>query len=135
MSLSPIELSYLAGFFDGEGCVGVKKPSPKRGQHMPYATVSQVRPEVLQRFKSAFGGNIRFAAKCGKNGIWCWHHAGAKGVVPFLREIEPYLLVKRAEAQVVIEAFSVMVRVKKAGTPAEIIDIREAARLRVMGMR
>lgn len=135
LSLSPTELAYLAGFFDGEGCVGIKKPSKKRGQHAPYVTVSQLRPEVLQRFKAAFGGNIRFAHRCGKNGIWAWQTTGMKGVIPFLDQIEPYLLVKRAEAQVVIDAFKPKVRGRKAGIPAEIIDIREAARVRVMGMR
>lgn len=133
--MSTAKLAYFAGFFDGEGCVGIKKPSTRRTSHSPYVTVSQVRPEVLLQLKATFGGGIHFASKCGKNGIWCWQMAGSKRVLEFLRQIEPYLVVKKAEAQVVMGAFRVHVRVKKSGTPAEIIELREAARLRVMGMR
>jgi len=129
------ELAYFAGFFDGEGCVGIKKPSNRRNCHAPYISVSQVRPEVLLKLKAAFGGNVRFASKCGKNGIWCWQVVGMKRVLEFLRLIEPYLIVKKAEAQVVVEAFKSRVHAKKLGTPPEITNIRESARLRVMGMR
>lgn len=129
------ETAYFAGFFDGEGCVGIKKPSARRRSHLPYVTVSQVRPEVLLRMKAVFGGNIHFAKHCGKNGIWCWQMGGSKRVLEFLRQLEPFLIVKKAEAQVVMSAFAVHVRVKKKGTPAEIVDLREAARRRVMEMR
>lgn len=133
--MTEVELAYFAGFFDGEGCVGIKKPCRRKQLHTPYATVSQVRPEVLLRIKASFGGNIYFAKKCGKNGIWCWQTSGIKNTIPFLRALEPYLVVKKAEAQVVIDAFMVNVNARKAGTPVAITDGREAARLRVMGMR
>jgi hypothetical protein len=128
-------LAYLAGFFDGEGSVGIQKYCRSRPWHTPYATVSQVRPDVLQQFKEAFGGTIYFNKSGGKNGIWTWQIKSHKLVLDFLKTLLPYLLVKRAEAEVVLEAFRESVAHKQAGTPARIFDLREASRLKVMGMR
>lgn len=133
--ISEVEAAYIAGFFDGEGCVGIKRPSRKRNLHCPYATISQVRAEVLHRIKSLVGGHICFNKGGGKNGIWCWQSSGIKHTARFLKTIEQHLIVKKAEAQVVLEAFRVVTNVKRLGTPAQVIQLREAARVRVMGMR
>lgn len=129
------EAAYFAGFFDGEGCVGIKKPSKQRQLHQAYATVSQVRVEVLRKMKASFGGNIHFSKSGGTNGIWCWQSSGILHTIRVLKTLLPYLVVKKAEAEVVIEAFQLVTSARKFGTPSHIVDLREAARLRVMGMR
>ncbi len=69
-----LQLAYMAGFFDGEGCIGIRKPSRSPSE-------------------------------------------------------------KRAEAQIIIDAFADRVVQRKAGVPLEMLAKRESARLRIMAMR
>jgi len=133
--LTQIELAYLAGFFDGEGYVSISRQYRVRTQHQPRMSVTQVRPAVLHKFEIAFGGVVRHRPKLGKSGAWEWYACGMKTCIPALTLLEPFLIVKKAEAQVVIAAFQQRVKVTKLGTPPEMVALREAARIRVMGMR
>lgn len=45
-------LAWAAGFYDGEGSVGLSGP----GGRYPQLRISQCHPEVLQRFRLAVGG-------------------------------------------------------------------------------
>lgn len=50
------ELAWAAGFFDGEGCVGIVRAHEKF-ERLPFVTVSitQAHREVLDRFRAAVG--------------------------------------------------------------------------------
>ena len=131
----------MAGFFDGEGCIGIKKTYTRKGadvskrwvkthNHSPYITISQVRPAVLHLIQDLFGGSIYFnKGVAGANGIWCWQRGGSKSVLAFVRAVRPYVIVKAEECDIVAAAFDEMVRVKKAGTPQSVVDKREEARI------
>jgi hypothetical protein len=57
------ERAWAAGFFDGEGCVSVRRD--KSIKHLsgryPVLSINQTDPKVLERFQNAVGGigNIR----------------------------------------------------------------------------
>src|SRR5690348_6559177 len=117
--VDPNDLSYMAGFFDGEGTVGIKfiKSSRKVPLHSPYVTVSQVTPGVLRWMREYFGGSIYLKPPSAKGqGIWCWQ-LSQRLAINFLKEIQPYLRIKKAEAELVIEAFQERVVNKRAGVP------------------
>lgn len=127
-------VAYIAGFFDGEGSVGIKVEKRKRPCYSPYATVSQVRPEVLFWIRSIFGGSIRFNAKCGKNGIWTlW--LSSRMALEMMRSLRPYLRVKGAEVDLILEAFSKKTINRKAGVPEEVQELRRNNRAKVIALR
>ena len=129
------DLAYAAGFFDGEGSVGIKMHKGKRGLfHTPYATVSQVRPEVLIWMRELFGGSIRFNEQGGKNGIWALQ-LSARKALNMLRALLPFLKVKKQEAQLVLEAFERKTINRVAGVPQDLQDLRQGNRLKIMALR
>ncbi len=100
-------LAYLAGFFDGEGCVGVYK----KGQHKNHEvriSIAQVDPKPIQLFQSVFGGNIgiqkgNYENRFGIKDLFRLQYTGnrAKDV---LANLYPYLIVKREKAAVALES-------------------------------
>jgi hypothetical protein len=99
-------LAYFAGLFDGEGCVNVTEVKPKPGRRSPtfqtLARVSMTDQRSLHLPLDSFGGTIRLTSKVGARPIWVWrvYHKTAK---PFLEAILPYLVVKRLQAELLIE--------------------------------
>lgn len=130
-----LERAYFAGFFDGEGSVGIKRTSKKRKVHGPYVTVSQVRPDVLTKFRSIFGGSLSFRSRAAKNGIWCWQASGAAHCLLVLESLIPYMIVKKAESQAVVDTFQFKVHSRKAGLPENVVSFREEMMERIKAMR
>ena len=95
-----ISLQYLAGFFDGEGCVSSELRT--EGRKAPYLRVSvtQKHPEILQEFKRRFGGWIgekRKGAVIGR--CFMWQACTAKAYY-LLQALLPFLQVKHRQAVV-----------------------------------
>lgn len=90
------ELAYLAGFFDGEGSVGVYG-SASRSYHLR-ASVGGTDERSIRRFMAHFGGTVSFEPK--KNNwrpVWKWAVTGREAKVA-LRALMPFLSVKREQA-------------------------------------
>jgi intein/homing endonuclease len=99
-------LAYFAGLFDGEGCINVAEVKPRPGRRSPsFQTVAQVSMtdrRSLDLLLDSFGGSIRRTNKVGARPIWVWrvYHKAAK---LFLEDILPYLVVKKLQAELLIE--------------------------------
>lgn len=52
------EIAYLAGFFDGEGCIRIKKPTTGSAFHI-IAHVTNSNKSILDRYVVLFGGKVR----------------------------------------------------------------------------
>ncbi len=104
--ISETELAYFAGLFDGEGCVNIVEVKPKPGRHSPtfqtLAQVSMTDRRSLDLLIGSFGGRIRLSTKEGSRPIWVWraYHKNAK---KFLEDVLPYLVVKKHQAELLIE--------------------------------
>lgn len=90
-----LRLAYLAGFFDGEGCV-----YPRNGLQV---SASQVDRRPLDMLQALFGGTIKTPALVeGRRQMYYWVRYGKPAAVA-LRALLPWLVVKREQVEWAIE--------------------------------
>jgi hypothetical protein len=133
-----MDLSYLAGFFDGEGNVTICNQAAT-GRQLPRlslrVTVAQTDLAIIVEFKRCFGGNIQpYKRRSVKHSpTWAWvgaHNIGAA----CLEALLPYLRGKKRDAEIGI-AFQNMTRSagrKWARVTPEARMEREALRLQLI---
>lgn len=108
-----IDHAYAAGLFDGEGCVMIARArsgtaprgsTTKRIYHRLDLSVGQVDRRPLLWLQTRYGGRIDPVPK--KRGIGeqlCWQwRLGPRAAEMFLRQVLPYLIVKREQAEVAL---------------------------------
>lgn len=85
-------MAYLAGFFDGEGSIGIA------GGSLCARVTNTYRP-ILERFKSAFGGTVSVHStgdeKSRLSWVWTCYGDNAQRALEYL---EPLLIEKGAQA-------------------------------------
>ena len=106
----PIEaVCYAAGFFDGEGSIDIRYECKAHKNGKRYerfylrVCVVQIVREPLDMLVSLWGGSISRRA----NGVHTWVATTASAAA-FLRDVSPYLVVKKLEAQIGIELQATM---------------------------
>lgn len=105
--MSPIDIAYAAGFFDGEGYIGICG-SASNGSLCLQIEVTQVDPRPLQFMASKFGGVVKHRVwaqyKSKRNSrpsfVWRLH---AKTAINFLQQIYPYLIHKKDQADLAFQ--------------------------------
>ena len=90
------ELAWMAGFFDGEGCVGVQ--AKRGGYHRLFASVSQCVREPLELFVDHFGNRIAVGSRAGHVDVYKYNIQG-KRAGRMLEALYPYLIVKARVAK------------------------------------
>ena len=97
---------YVAGLFDGEGFARIfKKSKGKSVGYYPAVGIGMTHYPVIKMLHKEFGGHLnenRHDLRNAKHRIqFCWgiHN---QGVAPFLRRIQPYVIVKREEIDLVL---------------------------------
>jgi len=98
----PLDLAYVAGFIDGEGCFDFVK---SRKSITPRIVVVNTNKEIIEEFKSNFGGDITVREhKDHPNWkityVWRLQHSAA---IELTRKLLPYLKVKAPQARLIIE--------------------------------
>lgn len=99
-----ITKQYIAGFFDGEGCVYVRRHKRWKGRYstanaMPYdvavsVTISNTNKKPLIMIKNLYGGSIQKQPKRG-NRQDCYVCAiAARKALKFMCDILPYSIIK-----------------------------------------
>lgn len=104
------EWAYIAGIVDGEGTI--RNDQNQTGRHYPRVSVVQNDPEMLYFLKAKLDGSVEIhqsaGYKLGKTGYlstkdtWRWNTSGENARF-ILEKLMPYLIVKKAKAQVVLE--------------------------------
>lgn len=90
-------LAYVAGIFDGEGCVNFCGRG--RSHHIRVLVVN-TNKELLDFFQQTFGGDIKHKKKRdGWKDAWEWRLQWTKAI-DFLSAISPWLQVKNRQASV-----------------------------------
>ena len=103
-TLSDREIGYLAGFFDGEGCVSIDQHlhmRRTRGRERTFSInvrISNVNLEVLEWIQSLVGGNIYTHDKPKGNRKMNWQiYLSGKPAKQLFDAIEPFVIVKRQQ--------------------------------------
>jgi len=127
------QVIWAAGFFDGEGCVLIYKAQDHRrpqDYHTLSLQVGQTTIAPLLLFRELWGGTISFSkAQQAKHADhYCWRVTSRLAVQP-LKEMLPYLLVKRAQAELGLK-FTQLLQVShnRRRLSHEELQTREAAR-------
>lgn len=99
-----VDLKWLAGFFDGEGSVGIYPRNWDRTKTIRYYVLvvslaqSGVNGKiVLDKLKSKYGGTVTQAKSTGKP-MFKWNIAANKAG-KFLQDIEPFTILKKLQIQ------------------------------------
>lgn len=103
--MKDLELAYLAGLFDGEGCIQISHNKPQSGkrteQHTLNCRVAMTNKEAVERFL-ILGGNVHIKKASLQNpkwkDQWCWTISSNKALA-FLKEIMPFLILRKEEAK------------------------------------
>ena len=101
-------LSYLAGIMDGEGTIriGATKPSEKNKHWNTkyYASVSMgnTSKEVVKMFVDKFGSKVREECVPNRKKMYRWGTSGNIVVPKILKQLLPYLVIKKKQAELVI---------------------------------
>jgi hypothetical protein len=97
-----LSLDYLAGFFDGEGCINISRGNGT-SYYLLQVQVSNTRREVLDAFQDRFGGSIVKQLRNGNHkDIYIWKVEAAKAE-SFLIEMSSRLVLKRKQAELALE--------------------------------
>ena len=125
--MKEVTKSYLAGFFDGEGCISITK-NKKRNHYNLVVTVSGTKPKIISMFEQFFGGNVRIKLKnFPRQQVWIWNVYGEERR-EFLQIINPYLILKKEEA---LLGLKYSMYLHKYGLQ----DIREEFRLQMSSLK
>jgi hypothetical protein len=89
-----LENAYLAGLFDGEGCIYLTNVGYE--VRYPGISIAQTDSDFLHVLKEKYGGQVN------KSGTTLYF-TGASKIAEFLTRILPYLILRHKEAFILIE--------------------------------
>jgi hypothetical protein len=118
-NLNDPNLAYMAGFFDGEGCISVSLAKGDRWSKYGFmsfiCTVSNVDKAPLELFEKYFGGRLapNFVSRRLKNcsDVWSWTVTN-KGVSKFLKTMHFFCKVKKKNISLAIEYYNLVKTIK-----------------------
>ena len=94
---------YMAGFFDGEGCIGLSRR--KRSEHWTEYTIrlsiGQKDGAIMDWLKTNFGGML-YLVKRDNSFMWVATNQVAFSI---LKRITPYLKYKKPQAEIALRFF------------------------------
>lgn len=131
-SLSEIDIAYIAGFFDGEGCVCVhhagKETENKKSIYILTATIANTNKSVMDYLHSVLGGYIAENNKI----IGCKTcyvlHFNSRKAYKLLEKLLPYLRVKKKQAELTMKLRDIITNKKRRKLNDEDIKERELIR-------
>jgi hypothetical protein len=134
--MNKITLSYMAGFFDGEGSISILKR--KKGDwNISYflrVSVGQKDGETLGWIRDNFGGNV-YDVK--RDGSFVWAISDSKAY-EFIKLITPYLKYKKPQAELAISFQEDRMNIKrnrKVGLTENELHLREEMFLKMKSLK
>ena len=108
--LTQTEVAYLAGIFDGEGCISIMRRHcyrPRLGRvvkdYSIHVRVGNTSAQLLDWIAERVGGAI-YSQKVVGNRQKAWHwHLGKRDAAEYLRLIRPYVIVKTRQIDLALK--------------------------------
>lgn len=99
--MDKLDVAWAAGFFDGEGCISIRKTGG-RGYGL-LIQVTQVNKDPIQKFANLFGGSICLQESRGSHKpLWRWCQA-CRRASESIRYMLPFLIVKQEAALLALQ--------------------------------
>jgi hypothetical protein len=99
-------LAYMAGFFDGEGCISLIPRTSRGNRYRVQISISNTNEWIIQWFRFNFGGSVAFEDRREENpnwkDTWRWTITSGRQALRFLQAISPYLILKKPQAELAI---------------------------------
>lgn len=96
------KIAYIAGFFDGEGCVRIKEANQGGNSYYVIAHVTNSNRCILEQIQDLFGGAIRTQERTPNKTVHNWCISSSEAV-DFLKVVSPFLQEKLEEAALAIK--------------------------------
>lgn len=97
--------AWMAGFFDGDGCVFINRQLKQPNIiHTLHVSVTQKHKQILKFIQNIYGGGISET-----NGYYIWYLTG-KNTVFFLKRIQKYLHVKSNQVKLALDFEELRIR-------------------------
>jgi hypothetical protein len=111
-------IEYLAGYFDGEGCICMRHRADGRTHRLDVQLTTAYRP-VLEALQGRFGGSIWATPSSSRNKpLYHWSPGKKSECLPFLRAIQPFSLEKQEQVATAIEWLQVHFSLSHRGPDA-----------------
>ena len=117
------KLAYAAGIIDGEGCISIYKKPIRNGQYQGKLTnyhltvvVTQKDGKMVDWLYGNFGGSVSLHKKWERPDEKCWTHEWTlnyQNAANFLKQVLPFLVSKKKQAEIAIRFQSRMTFGKK----------------------
>ena len=112
---------YVAGFFDGEGTLGIYSSANGRCTVKPVVAVSgQYRP-TLELMQAQYGGSLYISRRRGHDDsnqradCWRWQIHRQASILSFLNDVLSHLREKRVQAEIMVAALTGKMDSRDAG--------------------
>ena len=126
--------AYLAGLFDGEGCITVyeKKDTPTgKPRHGLNVQVRMANKPSIELFSKHYGTPVRDTpSRQSKHLLYTWTKSGS-GAEAFLRDIQPYSVAKREVIDLALQFISTVSltgALGSKGVSPEVLNLRQHIR-------
>ena len=126
------KIIWAAGFFDGEGCILIRKVHPSN-RYAVRITVSQVNPTPIKVLHDLFGGHVSYQVPKNQNwnAQWKWEQ-DSKACVATLEKLRSYLIVKQDVADLAIQ-FQALKR-KGIKTTPELLSLEQEFKQKISSL-
>jgi hypothetical protein len=97
-----MDWSYVAGFIDGEGTITFARGKTGAGNYklQPRLLIGQKKPEVLYMIQELAGEGLMLQQKAG---LFVYQNEGVKKLPAMLENLLPYLIIKKRQAEVLLD--------------------------------
>jgi hypothetical protein len=137
-----LEKAYAAGFFDGEGCVQLymrpgtyRDPNAKNNSFRANLSMSSVDPDQITWIKERWGGSLRiFGGKKVKDGHRPLYNLQMTAMIAerFARDILPFVVTKREQLDLWLEAREMTYARGSHGRPKGGLPLEEVKRRKLL---
>jgi len=138
-------VTYIAGFLDGEGHIAIEKTMPGKGllrivnPHFGVrVTIANTDLRTLEWIHELWGGKVYVQKRQGLRPVYSWMITNRQVVTEFLATLLPHLRSKKDQAELVLEYLSAITVKRSYGRntmPDAEVALRDGYRERLLELR